>query len=296
MTVEIDVIHPIVALARQQRGVVTSAQLVALGRSHRWIEGRVARGWLRRLHRGVYLVGPVEAEHALAMAAVLAVPGSVLSHYPAAVLHAMRPAREGPMHVTTGRAARKRSDLIIHRNTLDPNDITRRNGIPVTSPARTLLDLAATEPTPELDRALNQARIARLVSDPSLNEQFSRYPHHRGTAALRKAIRADVGFTRSEAERRAVDLIRRAGLPSPETNQRVEGYEVDLVWRNQRLIVEIDGYAFHSMRRSFEEDRRRDQQLTARGWRVIRITWWQLTNEPEEVAVTISRVLEPRAA
>ena len=113
---------------------------------------------------------------------------------------------------------------------------------------------------------------------------------------MRKAIRADVGFTRSEAERRAVDLIRRAGLPSPETNQRVEGYEVDLVWRNQRLIVEIDGYAFHSMRRSFEEDRRRDQQLTARGWRVIRITWWQLTNEPEEVAVTISRVLEPRAA
>ena len=109
-------------------------------------------------------------------------------------------------------------------------------------------------------------------------------------------MQTDEGFTRSEAERRALDLIRRAGLPSPETNQRIEGYEVDLVWRRERLIVEIDGYAFHSMRRSFEHDRRRDRQLTAKGYRVIRITWWQLVNEPEAVAVTISRVLEPRAA
>ena len=92
------------------------------------------------------------------------------------------------------------------------------------------------------------------------------------------------GFTRSEAERRALDLIRRAGLPEPETNVRIEGYEVDLVWRTHRLIVEIDGYAFHSSRRSFERDRRKDQTLLAAGWRTMRITWIQIEDQVAAVA------------
>ena len=178
----------------------------------------------------------------------------------------------------------------VHRATLHPADITRRHGIPTTSAARTILDLAASEPL-EAERALNEARIARLVSDPSLNEQFSRYPRHRGTAALKEATRTEPAFTRSEAERRAVDLIRRAGLPAPEVNQRVEGYEVDLVWRDHNLIVEIDGYTFHSTRRAFERDRRRDQALVAAGWRVVRVTWRQLTERPEAIAVMLATAL-----
>jgi very-short-patch-repair endonuclease len=181
--------------------------------------------------------------------------------------------------------------LRVHRAGLHPRDTTRHHGIPTTAPARTLLDLATTEPTAELDRALNEARIRRLVSDPSLNEQFSRYPRHRGTAALRKATQAEQGFTRSAAEQRALALIRRAGLPQPETNVKIEGHEVDLVWRAQRLIVEIDGYAFHSMRSSFEQDRRRDRSLVAAGWRIVRLTWRQLTEEPETVLVALTRAL-----
>jgi very-short-patch-repair endonuclease len=241
------------------------------------------------LHRGVYLVGPLGTPHTAPMAAVLATDG-IVTHYPAAVLWELRPPREGAIDVIAPRKLRGRPGITVHRASLHPADITQRHGIPTTSAARTLLDLAASEPL-EAERALNEARIARLVSDPSLNEQFSRYPRHRGTAALRKAIETEPRLTRSEAERRAVDLIRRAGLPAPEVNQRVEGYEVDLVWREQRLVVEIDGYAFHSTRRSFERDRRRDQALVAAGWRVVRVTWRQLTERPEAIAVMLATAL-----
>jgi very-short-patch-repair endonuclease len=291
--IEIDEIHPIVALARQQHGVVTAAQLAGLGRSHRWIEGRVARGWLRRLHRGVYLVGPVEAEHTYAMAGVLAIPASTISSYPAAVLWSCRPPREGPIDVIVPRNVRARPGLRVHRTALHPRDITRRHGIPVTSAARTILDVAA-EDSREAERALNEAWAARLVSIPSLDEQLRRYPRHRGATALRNLIQRDKGFTRSEAERILRALVRKARLPEPEANVKVEGYEADLAWREQRLIVEFDSWSFHSMRRSFEDDRRRDQRLTVSGWRVLRITWRQLTQEPEAVVAVISAALVRR--
>jgi very-short-patch-repair endonuclease len=276
------------ALAGSQHGVVSTAQISAGGLSARWIERQVAHGWLRRLHRGVYLVGPSEAAHSGAMAAIL-VAGGVVSHYPAAVLWDWRPPREGPMHViATGRS---RPGLVVHHTTLHPSDITRRHGIPTTSAARTLLDLAATEPTAELERALNAAGLQRRVSPRSLKQQFSRYPHHRGTAALRKLLESEPCLTRSDAEIIARDLIRKAGLPQPESNIRIEGHEVDLVWRDHGLIVEIDSWAFHSMRSSFEGDRRRDQRLTTAGWRVIRITARQLTNEPERVVATLATAL-----
>ena len=179
----------------------------------------------------------------------------------------------------------------MHLAQLHPHDATRYQGIPVTSPARTLLDLAATATTNELDRAVSEAQVLRLVSVHSLNEQFERYPRHRGTAALREAIRTDPKLTRSEAERTLLELIRRAGLPEPETNARVAGYEVDFVWRERKLVVEVDGYAFHSMRSSFERDRRRDATLVSKGWRVVRITWRQLTEEPVAVAATLAQAI-----
>jgi very-short-patch-repair endonuclease len=286
---EIDETRPesvVLAIAARQHGVVTTTQLLAAGWSRDVISGR--RGWLRRVHRGVYLVGPLAAEHTAAMAAVLATDGEV-SHYPAAVLWDWRPPREGPMHVIAAR--RGRPGITVHRVALNPADISRRHGIPVTSAARTLLDIAATEPTAELERALNEAGLQRRVSPHSLNEQFSRYPHHRGTAALKNAITIEPRLTRSDLERIALGLIRRARLPEPETNVRVEGHEVDLLWRDHGLIVEIDSWAFHSMRSSFEQDRRRDQRLTTAGYRVIRITDRQLTNEPELVVATLTRAL-----
>jgi very-short-patch-repair endonuclease len=261
----------ILELAGRQHGAVTSAQLLAAGWSPTMIRGRVRAGWLRPLHRGVYLVGPLEP-------------------YPAAVLWDWRPPREGPMHVIAG--GRSRDGLIVHHTDLDPRDITRRHGIPVTSAARTILDLAATGD--DLDKALNEAYLQRRVSTLSLNEQFSRYPHHRGTAALRKHLETEPKLTRSDAEIIALGLIRRARLPEPETNVRVEGYECDLVWREQRLVVEVDSWAFHSMRSSFERDRRRDQHLVGAGWRVVRLTGRQLTYEPELVVATLTRALAVR--
>jgi very-short-patch-repair endonuclease len=276
------------AAARRQHGVVTTTQLLAAGWDKDAIGRRAARGYLRRVHHGVYLAGPLAAEHTAAMAAVLATDG-IVSSYPAAVLWDWRPPREGPMNVIA--AGRSRPGLVVHRTTLHPSDITRRHGIPVTSGARTLLDIAATEPTAELERALNEAGLQRRVSPHSLNEQFSRYPHHRGTAALKKATEAGSHLTRSDLERIVLDLIHRARLPEPETNVRVEGHEVDLLWRDRGLIVEIDSWAFHSMRSSFEGDRRRDQVLVGKGWRVIRITDRQLTNEPALVVATLTRAL-----
>src|SRR3954452_14257296 len=193
-------------VAGGQHGVVTSAQLVAAGWSKDQILGRARIGWLRSVHRGVYLAGPLETPHTVAMAAVLAT-GGVISHSPAAVLWDWRPPREGPMHVTA--AGRTRAGIIVHRATLHPADITRRHGIPVTSAARTILDLAATGE--ELDRALNEAMLQRRVSPRSLNEQFSRYPRHRGTAALRQLLESEPHLTRSDAEIIMRDLIRKAG-------------------------------------------------------------------------------------
>jgi very-short-patch-repair endonuclease len=278
------------SLAGQQHGVVTSAQLVAAGWSKDQIAGRARAGSLRAVHRGVYLAGPLETPHTAAMAAALAT-GGLASHYPAAVLWEWRPPREGPVDVTLRAGGHSRPGIVVHRATLHPRDITRRHGIPVTSAARTLLDIAATEAAAELDRVLNEAGLQRRVTPHSLNEQLSRYPRHRGTGALKEAIRTEPRLTRSEAERRALDLIRKAGLPMPETNVRIAGHEVDLLWREHKLVVEIDGYEFHSMRSSFERDRRRDQRLVAAGYRVIRVTWRQLTRQPEAVVATLATAL-----
>jgi very-short-patch-repair endonuclease len=287
----------VLGLARRQHGVVSWSQLAGAGVSARWVDLRLARGWLRRLHRGVYLVGPLETEHSRAMAATLAAgPGALVSHYAAAVLWGLRPPADGPIDVTVpGRKTRCRPGIRTHNGDLHPADATLRHGIPVTSAARALLDLAATAATKDVDLALNEAHVQRRVSSHSLTEQFSRYPRHRGTAALREAQRTEPKLTRSEAERRAMGLIRKARLPKPETNVRIAGYEVDLVWREQRLVVEIDGFAFHSSRRSFERDRRKDRELQARGYRVMRITWRELVEEPEAVVAALAAALSPRS-
>ena len=174
---------------------------------------------------------------------------------------------------------------------LHPHDARSRHGIPTTSPARTLLDLATQAPQRDLDRAVNQARVTKLVSDTSLNEQFSRYPHHRGKAALERALQLEPAFTRSKGERLLLALVRKARLPLPVTNTELHGYEVDHLWREQRLIVEVDGWDGHSTRAAFEADRRRDAELQSRGYRVLRVTWRQLTEEPEAVIASLSAAL-----
>jgi very-short-patch-repair endonuclease len=285
--------HELLALAGWQHAVVAWPQLRRAGVSEGWVRHRVTTGWLRRVHRGVYLVGPPEAEHSAAMAAVLAIgDGALLSHGAAAVLWALRSPTPGAIDVTVlDRRARSRHGITVHHARLHRADATRHHGIPVTSPARTLLDLAAQTAQRDLDRATEQAQVLRRVSVHSLNEQFRRYPRHRGTAALRELIGTDPKLTRSEAEQKLLALIRAARLPEPETNVRIAGYEVDFHWPTANLVVEVDGYAFHSTRSSFERDRRRDANLAAAGFRTARVTWRQLTTEPEALVATLARAL-----
>lgn len=281
-------------MAQRQHAVVMYADLVSAGVSPDEIRHRVASGWLRRKHRGIYLVGAVHPPLAQAMAAVLALgKGALLSHHPAAVLWGLQQPPAGEMHVTVvARNARSPKGVHVHRiRRLHPSDARSRHGIPTTSPARTLLDLATQATQRDLDRAVNEARVTKLTSEPSLNEQFIRYPNHRGTAALRRALKHEPACTRSEAEQRLRELIRKARLPLPVTNTHVDGYEVDAFWPEHKLIVEVDGYDVHSTRAAFERDRRRDADLQSHGYRVLRITWRQLTDEPEALIALVSAAL-----
>lgn len=173
-----------------------------------------------------------------------------------------------------GRHVRDRPRVSIHRvPALDARDVRLHQGLPVTAPALTLLDLAGVTPLHDLELALAEARVQRLVTDPAIRSALERAPGRSGTATLRALISTETNLTRSEAERRLRRLILDAGLPPPETNVRLLGFEVDFVWRTAKLVVEVDGHAFHAHRAAFERDRERDQALVAAGYRVIRVTW-----------------------
>jgi very-short-patch-repair endonuclease len=282
----------IAAFARRQHGVVTTAQLAGAGVSRNAIRLRERRGLLTRLHQGVYRLGPTHSPFADSMAATLACAG-VLSHQSAAALLGIRRPERGPVHVTVTRGhARKRKGLVIHRTRhLRPDEVTTWKGITTTTAARTLLDLATELPTKHLTRAIEEAQIQRHLDHSSLADAVDNARGHRGRSALRAATTTNPKLTRSEAERRLLELIRAAELPEPETNRRVGGYEVDVLWPVDRLVVEVDGFAFHGGREAFERDRRRDAELTAAGFRVARVTWRQIADEPEALVARLARSL-----
>jgi very-short-patch-repair endonuclease len=279
----------VMRIATAQHGAISAAQLAAAGLGRRAIERRLADGGLRRIHRGVYLVGPVESPYARHAAALLgAGRTAVLSHRTAAELWELLPPRPGPIHVTvTDRGPRSRQGIHVHATTTLPqSEVRRRHHLRLTSPERTLIDL----PGSELERAVEEARVRRLVTDGSLSAAVQA----RRPGAARLAARLDhhtPSLTRSEAERRMVALIRSADLPPPRTNARVGRYEVDMVWQRERLIVEVDGFAYHHTRAAFERDRARDAELQARGYRVIRITWRHMETRPHTVIARLAAAL-----
>jgi very-short-patch-repair endonuclease len=230
------------------------------------------------------------------MAAVLAcAPGAVLSHHAAASFWGLRQAPGGPIDVlVTGRKQRSRPGIRVRSAiSLDARDIHHRGRLLVTSPPRTLLDLAGVLSPRDLRRAVDEASARRLAGRADLVAALERSPRARGATVLRSLLAADrePALTRSEAEERMLELIRAGRLPTPRVNARVGAYEVDLLWPPQRLVLEVDGYAFHSSRRAFETDRLRDAHLQAAGFRVLRVTWRQITDEPEAVLVTLARML-----
>jgi very-short-patch-repair endonuclease len=279
-------------LAERQHGVVSRGQLLELGLGKSAIGDWVMRGRLHGVHRGVYAVRyPTLTRNGRFMAAVLACgEGAALSHFSAAVLWGMLNEWGGAIHVTSD-ARRRRPGLVVHEASLGGGEVLKRAGIPVTAPARTLIDLADLAPRRTLERAIDEAEYLRL-------DCTGLAPRHgrRGNGTLSSVLavhRPGSTRTRSELEEMFIRLCDQHGLPRPEVNVHIEGYECDFVWRDQRLIVETDGAAAHSGERRRVRDLERDAELAAAGWRVIRITYERLLREPERIADQVGRALTP---
>ncbi len=282
-------------LAGRQHGVVARRQLLDAGVASHVIDRRLRAGRLRRVHQGVYQVGPVTAPRAAEMAAVLACGASaVLSHRSAAALWRLTSEPEaGPVEVITRAGNRPRRGLRLRRmGTLRADEVTKLSGIPVTTASRTLYDLAATTESRGLERAVGEAFALRLTTPAQLWSVVSRHARTRGSANLRAILEAgEPALTRSEAEERFLALIRKARIQRPTANVKIGRVEVDFLWRRERLVVEIDGFAYHSSAGAFERDRRRDAVLIGAGYRVARITWRQLADEPEAVIARLVKAL-----
>jgi hypothetical protein len=285
-------------LAARQFGVVAREQLRAAGLSDAAITRRVANGRLHRVHRGVFSVGhAVLGERGRLMAAVLAGgPGTVVSHASAAALWQLRRNPAVAIDITTRRTGRATvSGVRIHRpRTLRADEVTARHGIPVTTPARTLLDLAATVSARDLQRTLEEAIVARLASVSSLDAVASAHPGHHGARRLQRALATHAAgstLTRSHLEERFLALCDKHALPRPSVNANVAGLEVDFAFADERVVVETDGWQFHGHRVAFERDRRRDATLTRAGYRALRFTHDQVAHEPHAVAATVAAAL-----
>lgn len=286
----------IAEIAARQQGVVARAQLRDEGLSSREIQYRLETQRLRRLHSGVYAVGPVPGPRQREQAAVLACGvDAVVSHWSAAACWTIGPRTPGrSVAVSTPRDVRTTDPGIrVFRVTrLPAEEVTVADGLPVTTPVRTLLDLAGWASSGDVERALSRA-VPTLVAPAELDALLARHPRRRGRRRLRSLVQARfrTGLTRSEAERKFLRLVESGGLPRPETNVLVRGHEIDCLWRDEKLVVEIDGRAYHSDARTFEGDRDRDGVLVSAGYRVMRVTWRQIIDQPRPLLVRLARAL-----
>jgi very-short-patch-repair endonuclease len=287
----------IARLAESNAGAITHAELIAAGIGPDAIDHRVKSGLLHRRHRGVYIVGHLAlAPRAEEAAALLACgPGAVLSHRSAAAVWALADPDHKIIDVTLpGRRCRPKAAIRLHcAQALQRLDVRSIESLLVTAPARTLLDFAADASPDELELAVAAGFRRKVVSASGIEGAIERAPLRRGAATLRALMRSQGGpvFTRSEAERKLLRLVRQAALPEPLVNARVCGFEVDFHWPTARLVLEVDGRAFHGGHRAFEEDRLRDQVLVAAGLRVIRVTWHQMSTQPLAVVARIAQAM-----
>jgi predicted transcriptional regulator of viral defense system len=273
----------IAALAARQHGVVSRRELLLLGFEPGAITRLIGAGRLHPIQRGVYAVGHrLTSRKGRWMAAVLAGGGNaVLSHFSAAELwRLLKPAGRLP-EVTIRESRRSRPGLRFHSSPLPADEVGRRDGIPVTVTARTLLDIAPGLTAVRLKSAVDAAEGRQLGGELSLADLLDRYPRRAGTAAIRRVLadgRIGLDVPREELELRFADVGGR-------------WLEVDCAWRSARLVVELDSRAHHENSTAFEADRERDQALIAAGWRVMRVTWRQLHDASARIARDIEMAL-----
>lgn len=285
------------ALAEAQYGVMTRRQLSANGLTPSMIKARIAAGTLVRIHPTVYALGHRQLRReGHWLAAVLAcAPGAALSHREAAALHGLRPSGRSRIDVTTTRRLRDRRPGIElhHSTTLEAKDITTVDGIPVTTVARTLVDLADVIPRDSLAKALREAEHLRTVHVGDLRDAMARTRHRpspghaRLTAVLEEHGKRSIQLTRSILEDRFLTLCDRHGLPRPRTNAYVGPHEVDACWPAHRLAVELDGWERHKDRVAFQRDRDKSNALARAGWRVLRFTHDDVVRRAAQTAATI---------
>ena len=238
------------------------------------IDHRIRTGRLHVIHRGVYALGHADlSARGRNVAALLAAgPQAVLSHRSAGALWRITPPPATPEVTIPAKRRRSRPNLTIHRTaSLDARDVRLHDGLRLTSPKRTLQDLARVM---DVERATAEAQVLGLIPRDT----------------------TDTPPTRSELERRMLALLRDAGLPPPRVNTLIGAYEVDFAWPDHRVVAELDGWAAHSTRLAFERDRRRDAELQAAGYAVLRFTWRQVRDTPIRIAGRIAQVLGRRAA
>jgi hypothetical protein len=276
------------------------------------IDYRIERHRLHPEHPGVYACGhPASTREARWMAAVLAGGrGAALSHWAAASLWGMVAGSPARIDVTSPRRRDNRGGLRYHQIQLPADELNIREGIPLTSPGRTLFDIAAdlpmargaARPPRRFEAALNQADARRLWDGPSLPTLLERYPRRAGSRVVRLGLElraAGATVTRSEFEERFVEFVDGVGIRRPEINGPLlldgDWIEIDALWRIERVALELDSRQFHDTPAAFEADRRRDRRLIAAGWRPVRITWRQLGEEPSAVARDLKRMLAAAA-
>jgi hypothetical protein len=284
----------IAGLAARRHNVVTIGELRGVGLDDGEIKYRLRVGRLHQQHRGVYSVGTSSLTlHGRFLAAVLALgKGAVLSHRSAAALWGLRRLRgsEEEVDVSVARALKKRPGIRPRfMQSLDPADVTARDGIPVTTVARTLLDLADDVPLRQVRRATNEALVQRRITVPLLYRQLGKASGRRGATAFHSLI-ADAAPTRSELEDVTLEFLARHGLPRPGTNVEVAGWEVDFFFPELRLVIEADSERFHDNALARAQDARKEASLEAHGYRVVRLRWSDVTRDERRTARRLARI------
>jgi hypothetical protein len=286
--------------SRDQHHVVTLAQLDAIGLSPRAVCHRTATGRLRRLHRGVYAIGTPSREGRWLAAVLACGDDAVLSHRSAAALWGIREERRHAVDVTVvTRAGRTRDGVHVYDGSaLTAPEIATCDAIPCTSVPRTLLDLASLVDRRSLERAVDRAETLRIFDLHATMEAIGRHRGRRGVKALADVLDAyaEPMITRSAAEECFLALVRTAGLPRPLVNASIAlddgtAYSPDFLWRDARLIVEIDGRAYHARRSAFNHDRRRDRRLALAGFETRRYAASELMDDPERVRSEVTAFL-----
>ncbi|MFZ1995937.1 MAG: hypothetical protein WAU75_17640 [Solirubrobacteraceae bacterium] len=282
------------ALARRQHGHVARCQLLALGVSQGLIAGRLGAGDWVAIHKGVYCIGPRRDDPiSRAAAAVLACgDGAALSHSSAATLWGLEARWSFPLEVTA-KGRRDRPGITAHRcQSLTRRDVTHEQGIPITTRARTILDMAPRLSTKALTRLVNDARRAGHLHPATFQDILQRNPYHPATKLLTPFAEDPVNPTRSTFEDEFLAFIKTYNLPPPQVNVHVNGREVDALFPAHKLIVEADGWEFHRDREAFEDDRERDAENLRHGIATVRVTRDRIGHTPDREAARLNEILD----